>query len=169
MAKKDLEIYLNDHLAGSVTALEILHFLLNTQAGTAIEHVLIELHDEITAEQKLLESLMERLQISPSHTRKATAWFAEKLAELKLKVEDPSGALHLLEALEALSIGIAGKAMLWRTLAATAEEIPPLRDVNYDHLIQQAEAQRMRVEGIRQQAARAALGKGPELTGRGST
>lgn len=161
MADKDLEIYLNDHLAGSVTALEILNFLETTQAGTAVEHVLVELEAEIMADRKILETLMDRLQIPASRTRRATAWFAEKLTELKLKVEDPSGALHLLEALEALSIGITGKAMLWRALTTVAEDVPSLQGIDYDRLIQRAEAQSMQVEKVHLQAARTALGKNP--------
>ena len=157
MADRDIEIYLNDHLAGSVSAYEILHFLCTKQAGTAAEHVLTELQVEISGDRKILESLMDRLQITASRTRKATAWFTEKLSEMKLKIEDPSGALHLLEALDILSIGIEGKALLWRALAATAEDSPSFQGIDYGHLIQQAEAQRIKVEKIRIEAARAAL------------
>jgi hypothetical protein len=62
---------------------------------------------------------MGRLRISPTPHRKAMAWMGEKLAEIKLRLDDPGcGPLHLLEALEAIAIGIEGKRALWRALAA---------------------------------------------------
>ena len=46
---------------------------------------------------------------------------------VKLRLDDPSGgALHRLEALEAVSVGIEGKRLLWRALAAAAEGTPGL-------------------------------------------
>ena len=63
--------------------------------------------------------------VAESRTRKATAWLTEKVTELKLRLDDPAGgALRLLEALEAVSLGIEGKRALWRALAAAAEDAP---------------------------------------------
>ncbi|HSF43371.1 MAG TPA: hypothetical protein VLT87_26460, partial [Thermoanaerobaculia bacterium] len=65
--------------------------------------------------------------------------------------------LHLLEALDALSLGIEGKKILWRALAAAAEDAPALQGVDYEGLTRRAEEQRRRVEALRLDAARRAL------------
>jgi hypothetical protein len=56
---------------------------------------------------------MARLGVPTSAPRRAAAWLAEKLTELKLRLDDPSGgALRLMETLEAVSVGIEGKRLL---------------------------------------------------------
>lgn len=101
---------------------------------------------------------MGRLRIAESRTRKATAWLAEKVTEIKLRLDDPGdGPLRLLEALEALSLGIEGKGAMWRALAAAAKEEPVLQVADYEGLARRAEEQRRRVEAVRLEAARRAL------------
>jgi len=86
------------------------------------------------------------------------AWLAEKLIELKFRMDDTEdGPLRLLEVLEALSIGIAGQQLLWQALAAAAEEDPSFRGIDYPSLVQRAEEQRRRAETFRLEAARVAL------------
>src|SRR5436189_6074268 len=108
MSDKNVAIYLNDHLAGSVVALELLEQLKKAHAGTPVERFVTDLVTEISKDQKELEALMSRLGITASFPRKAVAWLAEKAAELKLKLDDPAGSLRLLETLEAVSLGIEG-------------------------------------------------------------
>ena len=55
-------------------------------------------------------------------------------------------------------MGIEGKRLLWRALAAAAEGTPGLRGTDYGRLEQRAEDQRQRVEAFRLEAAREALG-----------
>jgi hypothetical protein len=159
MSDQHVATYLNDHLAGSVVALELLAHLEAAHAGMALEHFLAELRADIEADRGELEALMGRLQVAVSVPRKATAWVTEKVTQLKLKADDPAGgALRLLEALEAVSLGIEGKASLWRSLAAAAEDNPGFRGPDYGRLEQRAEEQRRRVEPVRLEAAKAALG-----------
>lgn len=159
MANEHMATYLNDHLAGSVAALGLLAHLESAHEGTPLAQFFAELQADIKADRQQLEILMERLNISESNTRKVTAWVAEKFTELKLKVEDPSGsALRLLEALDAVASGIEGKRALWLALIAAAESVPNLRGTDYERLVQRAEEQRHRLEEVRLQAARAALG-----------
>ena len=160
MTNKPIAIYLNDHLAGSVTALQILDSLLKRQTGTPLERDLVELKNEIADDRRELEILMARLHIPESSTRKTAAWFSEKLYELKAQVDDPSGQLFLLEALDTLSIGIEGKALLWKALDAAAKSVHALQGMEYDYLIQRAAAQRNLVEKMRLRAARSALANG---------
>ncbi len=158
MANEHLETYLNDHLAGSVVAIELMKNLESVYAETAIADFIKRLRADVEADQQELQNLMSSLQISESRTRKASAWFTEKLTELKLRVDDSkSGDLRLFESLEALSLGIEGKRSLWLALAAAAEVSPALRKVDYETLKQRAEEQRERVETQRLEVARAAL------------
>jgi hypothetical protein len=158
MANEHIAIYLNDHLAGSVAALELLEQLEGGYKGTPLERLLAELRTEIAADRQDLESLMSRLNIAESRTRKASAWLVEKAAELKLRLDDPAGgALRLFESLEALSLGIEGKRGLWLTLATIAENEPAFQVLDYEHMARRAEEQRNRVEALRLEAARKAL------------
>jgi hypothetical protein len=162
MANEHLATYLNDHLAGSVAALELIGHLMATHAGTAVDRLLAELRADITADRQELEKLIDQLHVAVSRPRQATAWLAEKVSELKLRLDDPAGgALRLLEGLEALALGIEGKRALWRALAAAAEDAPALQVVDYARLERRAEEQRRRVEMMRLEAAKAALGTAP--------
>jgi hypothetical protein len=159
MANEGLATYLNDHLAGSVVALELLAHLEGAYDGSPDEQSIAALRAEIEADRQVLEDLMARLGIAESRPRQATAWLAGKVSELKLLVDDPGqGALRRLEGLEAVSLGIEGKVLLWQTLGALAEEIPGLGQRDYTDLTRAARDQRARVEKLREQAAREALG-----------
>jgi hypothetical protein len=158
MADKHIATYLNDHLAGSGAALELLEHLETEHAGTDLERFAAELRADVEADRQELEAIMDRLQITESRTRKATGWLAEKASRLKLRLDDlTDGALRLHETLEALSLGIEGKRSLWRALAAAAEGSPALRVADYALLERRAEEQRARVEVRRLEAAREAL------------
>ena len=159
MAGPFLTTYLNDHLGGSEVALELLEHLERAQAGTPAAAFAAGLRAEIAEDRRELEALMARLGIAESRPRKAAAWLAEKLTELKLRLDDTSaGDLRRLEILDAVSVGIEGKRLLWKSLTAAAESAPDLRGTDYDRLIGRAEDQRRRVEDLRRDAARAALG-----------
>ncbi len=156
MSKKHLTTYLNDHLAGSLIAVEILEHL-EAEASDLMPD-LGALKSEIAADRDQLKVLMERLGISESRVRKVTSWIAEQVTEAKVEADDDTqGALRRLERLEALGIGIDGKSALWWALNAAAEVAPDLRGIDYEHLAQRAQEQRGRVEILRLQAARLAL------------
>jgi hypothetical protein len=150
MADEHLATYLNDHLAGSVVALELLEYLESTYSDNELSAFFSQLRIDIAADRGELQGLMERLDIVESRTRKASAWLAGKFTELKLKFDDPQeGDLRLFESLEALSLGIEGKRSLWTALAAASEVSPSLRIIDYERLMQRAEEQRDRVERLR--------------------
>lgn len=158
MRTRHLANYLNNHLAGSVTAIQLLGYLAESYAGTDVEPFATALRDEIVADQSILESLMSNLQIPKSAPRMAAAWVGEKFAQLKLRLDDMTdGSLRLLEATEALSIGIEGKRLLWYSLQAVAESAPALQALDLPGLISNAEQQRAKVEQVRLTAARTAL------------
>ena len=162
MAEEHIATYLNDNLAGAIVAIELLEHLEAAHASTPLAAFLAELRTEIVADREALEALMRQLQVAESRTRKGTAWLGEKVTQLKLRLDDPSGGpLRLFEALEVVAIGIEGKRALWRALTAAAEGTPRLRVVDYERLEQRAEEQRQRVEVRRLEAAKLALGAAP--------
>jgi hypothetical protein len=156
MSREYLSTYLNDHLAGSVTAMELLERLMDETPDLHV--ILAQLRADVQADQQKLVDLMSRLQIPQSRLRKAGGWFAEKFAEAKLEVDDQSdGLLRRLERLEALVLGIDGKLVLWKALNAAASVDTRLRELDYIGLAQRAREQRERVEVLRIEAARSAL------------
>jgi hypothetical protein len=158
MAHDHLATYLNDHLAGAVAALELLEHLEKAHAGAPVGRALIELRADIDADRETLASLMKRLQVTESRPRKATAWLAERLAWLKLRLDDSGhGAFRLFESLEGVSLGIEGKLGLWRTLAVIAPAVPDVNGPDYETLMRRATDQRGRAEALRLEAALAAL------------
>lgn len=166
MAYEHLATYLNDHLAGSVVALELLEHLEGTRSGDTLSNFFRELREDVAADREELERLMKELNIDQSRTRKASAWLAEKITELKLRFDDPkAGALLLFESLEALSLGIEGKYSLWIAMEAAAKESSSLQLADYERLQQRAKEQRDRVEELRIKTAPTALAPVPDRTG----
>ncbi|QEH36358.1 hypothetical protein OJF2_49190 [Aquisphaera giovannonii] len=163
MAEHRLATYLNDHLSGSVAAIELLDHLRRLPLAEAITRFATGLKAEIEADRGELETLMSRLEVAESRPRQAAAWVSEKLTRLKLSLDDrKDGPLRQLEVWEAVSLGIEGKRLLWRSLAAAAETEPGLGILDYARLIRRAEEQRDAVEPFRVEAARMTLaGDGP--------
>jgi hypothetical protein len=158
MAHEHIATYLNDHLAGSVVAIELLEHLESTHSESELGAFFKQLRADIAADRDVLDHLMKRLEIGESRIRKASAWLAEKMTELKLRFDDPKdGPLRLFESLEALSLGIEGKRSLWIALKAAAEKSPSLRILDYERLMQRAQEQRNRVETQRIDTAKKAL------------
>jgi hypothetical protein len=154
-----LATYLNDHLAGSEAGLELIEHIAKVLAGDPGECFATELKDAIAADRKALESLMARLNIGQSRSKRMVAWISEKFAELKVRLDDPQGGpLRRLELWEALSLGIEGKRLLWRSLASALEGMPETDGIDFGKLERRAEEQRWDVEELRVKAAKAALG-----------
>lgn len=158
MSHDGLTTYLNDHLAGSVAAVELLDHLIKLQRGSAVERELAAVRAEVEEDQKTLQSLLREVGGKESAVRKAVAWLTEKLGQAKLRLDDPgNGELRVLEALEALTLGIQGKAALWRALAAASAQLPQLQQLDLAALEQRALKQSQRLDTLRLRAAPKAL------------
>ena len=158
MTDSYLATYLNDHLAGAVAALELLEQLEKAHAGAAVAGALSELRTEVDVDREALQSLMTQLGVTESKPRRAAAWLAERLASLKLRLDDSGdGAFRLFESLEVVSLGIEGKLALWRTLSALAPALPGVGSLDYETLMLRAVEQRERAEGLRLRAAETAF------------
>jgi hypothetical protein len=155
MSKQDLPIYLNDHLAGSVGALELLDHLIETYRGKDLEGFFKDLRDEVEADQDTLQDLIEKLGEKESVVRKAGAWVAEKISLAKIRLSDSEkGRMGLFHALEALVLGITGKRGLWTALAAAADTVPRLKELDYPRLEKRAAEQCALVEAKRLEVAK---------------
>lgn len=158
LSTKHLSTYLNDHLAGSVAALELTAYIAQKYPDTKLETFFAELHTEISADQDVLRDLLHTFEEKESTVRKAGAWLAEKAGRAKFAlVEHEVSGTGLLEALEALVIGITGKQLLWRALASASETFAALRGLDYPELEERAREQRERVEEKRLAAAQEAF------------
>jgi hypothetical protein len=149
--KQHWGLYLNDHLAGSVAAIEMIEHLI--ESYPAERDFLVALRDDIRADQTVLKRLIDRIEFRESAPRKALAWLAEKAGEWKLSLDDKNGGeFRWFEALELLSLGIEGKRLLWGTFAVAAEHIHLLQGIDYPQLIQRAQQQRKDVDAHRHTA-----------------
>ena len=158
MNRDSLDTYLNDHLAGSVTALEIIEHLAKTCSDAQLQSFFTDLHVEVTADQQVLQDILKALDMHEGAIRKAGAWLIEKVGRAKLGFEkEEAGGVEFLQALEVIVLGITGKSLLWRSLAAASDEMPQLRGPNYAELETRAMRQRDFVEAKRIAAARAAF------------
>ena len=147
--------YLNDHLAGSVAALELLDRMIEACAGKPLERFLRELREDIRQDQEKLQELIEKLGMSESTVRKAGAWIAEKLTRPKLDLgEGSKEEVGVFLALEALVLGITGKRSLWRALQAASRSMPALARLDYVGLEKRAIDQCEQIEARRLEIAR---------------
>ncbi len=156
MSAESLGAYLNDHLAGSVVAVEMVERAIEDNAGTPLAGALAELVGQIREDQEVLRRLLAALGVSESPLKKAGAWLIEKAGRLKLGDTD-EGPLRRLEMLETLALGVGGKLALWRALERVADRHPAVAALDLAGLAERARAQHDRVEALRLEAAAAAL------------
>jgi hypothetical protein len=153
---KDLDSYLNDHLAGSVAALELIAHCAHLYKGKPLGAFFANMEAQIAADRDTLRDLMRLLGVDESKVRQAGAWAGEKLGRALLAIAgNEPGGLGLLLALEGLIMGIAGKGLLWRALAAA--NLPKLEAFDFEKLRRRAAEQIKRAQAEQVRSARRAL------------
>jgi len=158
MNQKYLRIYLQDHLAGATAGLELARRTRGANEGTGYGHELAKIADEIEADRRQLEGIMEDLGFGADRLKNITAWGLEKVGRLKLNGELTSySPLSRVVELEGLLTGITGKKGLWIALLELAASEPRLDAALLERLRDRAEEQRATVEGLRETAAREAF------------
>jgi hypothetical protein len=151
-----LDVYLNDHLGGSVMAIEIAKRCASENAGTDLGLFLQKFLAEVEEDKQTLEGLMEAVGASRNPVKQAGAWLGEKLSRLKLATSERD--LANLLSVETLCMGVQGKIYLWVALRKVAADHEALSGMDFDSLIKRAEAQRDGLEEHRLALAQAALG-----------
>ena len=149
-----LEIYLQDHYAGSTGGLEMAKRTAKANGGTEFGGPLTRLAGEIREDRDALKRIMARLDVSPAPVKAGLAWAAEKAGRLKpngqLRGYSPLG--RMVE-IEALITGVSGKLSLWRALQQIAPSEPRLDAAQLADLAARAEDQLARLHDLRDRAA----------------
>jgi hypothetical protein len=158
MNEKYLRIYLQDHLAGSTAGLELARRTRGANEGTEYGPPLAKLADEIEADRRMLQGIMEDLGFGGDRLKNVSAWALEKAGRLKLNGELTGySPLSRVVELEGLLTGITGKKGLWISLLEVAPSEPRLEVALLERLRDRAEEQRATVEELREKAAREAF------------
>jgi hypothetical protein len=157
MSVETLGTYLNDHLAGSVGAIEMVERVIRENDGEPLALGLEKVLPEIKADQAVLVDLIERIGARESPLKKAGAWLAEKAGRVKLGGTGEPEALSRLEMLETLIVGMHGRRSLWRALSTVVDRHPVLLSLDLDLLERRAQEQHDFVEQLRLEAAREVL------------
>ena len=153
---KELDSYLNDHLAGSIGALELLDHWIKLYDGKPLAKFFSELRKEIDADQTSLRKLMRALGTKESTVRPVGAWMAEKFSRARFAAAgDEIGGLGIVLVLETLALGITGKKLLWHGLATA--NLPQPDNIDFVELENRADEQIARVEVERMRAVREAF------------
>lgn len=154
VSTSSLSAYLNDHLAGSKSAIELVDNFRADNEGTPLGEVLARLATEIDEDRGTLEDVMARLGVGSSNLKQAGGWLMERISRVRFnqRVVGSEAASRLLQ-LETLSLGIEGKRLLWKALQELAGAEPRLKGVDFAHLVARAKSQRKAIEPFRLEAA----------------
>ena len=157
--QKFLRIYMQDHLAGSTAGLELARRTRGANEGTEYGPPLAKIADEIEADRRQLQGMMEDLGFGGDTIKNVAAWGLEKAGRLKLngQLKGYSPLSRVVE-LEGLLTGITGKRALWVSLLRVAPSEPRLDADRIGRLRDRADAQRETVEELREKAALEAFG-----------
>ncbi|MGW3494642.1 hypothetical protein [Streptomyces sp. NPDC001020] len=156
--QKLLGIYLNDHLAGATAGTQRAAHLARTARGSALGRAIAPVAAEIAQDRSELLGIMRDLDVPVRRHKVCVGWVGERLARLKGngRLVRRSPLSTVLE-LEALRLGIEGKAAGWQTLrriSATDERLDP---APLDRLLERARRQQDTVEEWRTREAETAL------------
>ena len=160
MDRKLLRIYLQDHLAAATAGVELARRARGSNEGTPYGEPLARLADDIEADRRSLESLMEDLGFGADRAKNLVFWVGEKAGRLKLngQLTGYSPLSRMIE-IEGLITGVNGKRSLWvmlRELAET-EDAPELDGERLQRLVQRAEQQLEALHDLRSRAGREAF------------
>ena len=158
MERKLLRIYLQDHLAGSTGGLELARRARGANEGTPYGEPLAKLADDIAADRRSLEAVMDDLGFGADRVKNIAFWAAEKAGRLKLngQITGYSPLSRMVE-IEGLLTGVSTKLSLWRTLRDVADSVPELDADRIARLIDRAEQQIETLHELRTRAGREAF------------
>jgi len=154
MADKAMDIYLNDHLAGAMLGSDLAEQLRDENGGTRLGELMATLAPKIEEDRQTLIDLMDSMGVSKNPVKQATTWLAEKTSRAKFSgATSGESAVGTFMAVETLTLGVEGKASLWKALKAVRERYAPLTSIDLDGLIERAKTQHDALEGERIAAA----------------
>lgn len=156
-----LSIYLNDHLAGATGGVELAKRLAANFKRSPHGQALRDIASEVEQDRNSLLEIMRLLDVPVNRFKVGAGWLGEKVGRLK-----PNG--HLLHRsplsglveLEAMYLGVQGKAAGWRVLRAESDKHRSLDRDDFDELITRASRQEQTLETIRRDVAERAFAEG---------
>ena len=153
-----LGIYMRDQLAAGVLWRELARRAQRSNEGTELGDALARVATAIAEDVSTFERLVDRLGIRRDRVKPALALAAERLGRLKLngQLRGYSPLSRFVE-LEGLVMGIDGKKVLWETLGDLGGLRARAPEVDFDRLIERADAQRDALEPFRHAAGRDAF------------
>jgi hypothetical protein len=156
--EKLVRIYLQDHHAGATTGLELARRIRGNNKGNEYGEAMAPIIDEIAADQKSLEGIMDDLGFGADTIKDVGAWALEKVGRLKMngQITGYSPLSRVVE-LEGLMTGITGKIGLWAVLLQIAPDEPRLDAAHLERLRERGDSQRATVEELRKRATREAF------------
>lgn len=162
MDTKLLGIYLNDHLAGSHTGLELARRALRENQDNAVGRYLITFIKELEDERTVLQQVQRALGVTRNEFKHLAGWVMEKVSRLKTNTHlvHRTSLTRMVE-LEALTIAVIGKRCMWELLQRHARTERRLAGFDFATLIVQAESQHVSLNRLRLQASDTALLKAP--------
>ena len=157
METRPLPIYLNDHLAGSVAASELVTRCESENRDRPdISEVLSRFRIQLEAERTFLEEVIDAVGGRKSTAKMAMAWSMEKVSRFKLNggILSYTPLSRLIE-LEALIAGVRLKEALWESL--TVARPGGIDTAACGRLADQARRQSRELETLRRAVAAEAL------------
>ncbi|MFF4584980.1 hypothetical protein [Streptomyces sp. NPDC001388] len=162
--EKILDVYLNDHLAGATAGTRLARRMVREHHDTEYGVELEKLAAEIAQDKRYLLRILSDLEMPVQHYKQYGARLGEKLGRVK-----PNGrllrrsGLTVLVELEAVRLGVQGKALLWRALLSASAEDPRLDADWLRKLEQRAEQQLRTLDALHQRAAATLLAAEPDV------
>jgi hypothetical protein len=162
MDRNLLRIYLQDHLAAATGGVELARRARGANEGTPYGEPLAKLADDVEADRRSLESIMDDLGFGADRAKNIAFWVGEKAGRLKLngQLTGYSPLSRMIE-LEGLITGVNGKRSLWLTLRDIAESVPELDADRIGRLVERAEQQVETLHELRARAGREAFADTP--------
>lgn len=158
MMDENLERYLNDHLAGSSGAVDLIAAIAEASDDPARAEFFHRLRGQVEEDREVLRGLLADIGQSGSAALQVVGSLTEKVGRIKLWWEGfQPGELGMFEAMEMLALGIQGKHLLWQALEEIKPWFPEWGSVDFAALKNEAVRQRDAVEEYRIQAGIAAL------------
>jgi hypothetical protein len=153
VAMDALGIYLNEHLAGSVTGVELAERLREGNEGTPFGGVLNQMVLEIKEDRATLENLMDRLGIERSAGKQPAGRGLDRIAKLRSsRAVGRKAELSRLVDIEALQLRVEDKFAMWRALQEIADLDQRLGNTDFAGLEERAHQQRDTLESYRLQS-----------------
>jgi hypothetical protein len=152
---QNLGTYLHDYLAGAGMAIDLIQSLNHKHLQETDKIFLDRLFSEVTEDRDTLQRFANEAGYGVSSVKNSGAALAAKLVSLKLRAgEDAFGRF---ESLEFLALGILGKRHLWKALQQNLPSADGVATLDFDRLIQRADAQYAEVERHRLACASEAI------------